>query len=161
MLPFVLLYCLSVTEAARSHLQCNYIDLGFNVVQPVNECVITKSRGDTAMSMGHFCVDGNRIESRVWATPDCSGHEFEVANTFDCNSNSSFVECDCQFGARAHSVATNMCTTITDIQYAKRADGGCDTNQVTEYRQYITDSEQCPDSFLDSNCFQRSCHKQS
>ena len=140
-------------------LECNYINMGFNLIQPANECAVGKSTGGTEMSMGHFCIDNlNKIETRIWSNNDCSGNQYEITNTFDCNSNTTFVKCNCQ------SQSTSICTTVIDTQYVKEKDGGCDTSQITEFRKYIVDNQQqqqCPDTFIDNNCFERSCNKKS
>ena len=145
-----------VSTMFAAPLQCNYIDMGFNLIQPVNECVIGKLRSDEPMSMAHYCVDGNKVESRVWwNTNDCSSNEYSVINTYDCNSNTTFVKCNCQSESNA------ICTTVTYTQYVKQPSGGCDTSQITEFRQYIVEEEECPESFIDSNCFERACNKKS
>ena len=127
--------------------------MGFNLVQPVNECVIGKTKEDSFMSMGHFCIDGNKVESRIWSgSNDCDGDNYQITNTFDCINNSTFVKCNCE------SQSNQVCTTVIDKQYKKKQDGGCDTQQVIEFRQYILgQNERCPDSFIDSNCFERQC----
>merc|ERR1712154_283074 len=32
-----------------------------------------------------------------------------------------------------------QCSLVTDTQYVRKQNGECDTNQVTEFRQYITE----------------------
>jgi len=150
---FLIIISLVFGAIYATPLNCNYINMGFNLIQPVNECVIGKTKADSLYSMAHFCVGGNKVESRVWSeSNDCQGDNYQITNTFDCSSNSTFVKCNCR------SEPKQVCTTVIDKQFKKKEDGGCDTKQVTEFRQYIiNEDQQCPDSFIDSNCFERSC----
>eukprot|EP01084_Bolivina_argentea_P079438 144103_1 len=159
---FFAAFCLlfvSTTFTESLAVSCNYIDLGFNVIQPTNKCVIGqhKDNGDSPMSMAHFCVSNNQIESRIWYNNmDCSGNEYVVSKTFDCNSNDTFVECNCQ---SIQQQPKQECSTVTDTRYVKRKDGSCDRSKVVEFRRYlINELQTCPDTFIDANCLQRTCN---
>mmetsp|Transcript_55447 Transcript_55447/g.88426 ORF Transcript_55447/g.88426 Transcript_55447/m.88426 type:complete len:176 (+) Transcript_55447:15-542(+) len=141
---------LLTVSAFGASFDCNHIDMGFHVVHPVGQCVVGKSTPNAEMSMEHLCIDEYTVESRLYeGTTDCHGNNYQVMNTFNCDSNSTFVACDC-----SHSKDT-QCSLVQDIQYAQKADGECDLEQVIEHRTYIVDPTEIPKSFIDNNCFQR------
>ena len=135
---------------------CNHIDMGFNVIHPTDTCVIGKRNKDTVMSMEHQCIDGNTVESRIYeSNMNCRGSNYQIDNTFDCSSNSTFVSCDC-----SHS-PQSKCSTVTDVQWTKEKNGECDTSKMTDHRTYIVKDNEVPKSFTDSNCFQRKASSKS
>ena len=158
-MKFTILSCLFlfVSSTFAVSFDCNYINLGFNVVQPVGECVINGNKQNTEMSMAHYCIDDQFIESRLYDKNNCNGNSYEIINVYDCNSNSSFVKCNCK------SSQKNICPTITDIQYKKNNDGSCDKSFIIESRTYLVDDiDDVPQSLMDdNNCFERKSTKQS
>eukprot|EP01084_Bolivina_argentea_P065521 119419_1 len=140
---------ISLLMLSANAFDCNYIDMGWNVVHPINQCVIgrnTPSHG--MMSMAHTCIDKFTVESKMFATNDCSG-DFEIVATHDCNSNTTFTKCDCSFNKEA------TCSLVTDIQYVKQKNGECDKTKFTDKRTYLVHPTEIPKSFIDSNCFER------
>eukprot|EP01083_Nonionella_stella_P029540 81272_1 len=106
--------------------------------------------------MKHNCIDGYTLQSRIYqSNMDCDGDDYEIVNTFDCTSNSTFVSCDCSHDEQ------RQCAAVTDTQYIKQKNGECDTSKVTDHRTYIVHSNEIPKSFIDSNCFQRETNKKN
>ena len=153
---FSVMYLFAVSAYTMS-LNCNYIDMGFNVIHPVSSCVVGKYRDNQVMSMEHICMDQFTVQSRLYDNnAECNGDDYQVLNTFNCNSNSTFVKCDCSF------TEEEQCSLVTDIQYKKAKDGECDTSQIMDHRTYIVDSNEIPAAFMDdNNCFERKSDNKS
>ena len=124
--------------------------MGFNVVQPVGQCVIGKNTQNRRMSIEHICIDEYTLQSRIYNdNSNCNGNNYDIINTYDCNSNSTFVNCDCSFNKE------EQCSLVDDIQYKQNENDECDKEYVIEHRTYIVDSNEIPKSFIDNNCFER------
>eukprot|EP00483_Globobulimina_turgida_P007380 UN07394 len=147
---FVVMSLLTISVNGLS-FDCNHIDMGWNVIHPIGQCVIGRnSASNGMMSMQHNCIDEWTAQSSVYDTNDCSGNDFEIVATHDCRSNTtSFIKCNCSFNKN------EQCSLVTDIQYVKQKNGECDKSQFTDKRTYIVDSNEVPKSFIDSNCFER------
>lgn len=154
---FSVISLFAITSTFGVSFDCNYIDMGFNVIQPVGQCVIGKNTANKVMSMEHLCVDEYTLQSRIYSgDSNCNGNNYEIINTFDCNSNSTFVKCDCSFNND-----NAKCSLVQDIQYIKDKDGECDKDSVIEHRTYIVEDDQIPKSFIDNNCFERKSDNKS
>ena len=133
--------------------ECNYVDMGFGLIQPANECAVgKKSDNGDKMSIEYVCIENNRIESRIYRdTLRCDNDNFQVVQTFKCGSNSThFVKCDCSFD---HDI---QCPIFTDIEYDKDESGSCDKLSINQYRLYVADPMEIPQALdVDSNCFER------
>jgi len=142
--------CVSATT-----YECNFVDMGFGIMQPANQCVIGKAAPNQEhMSMEHICIDPYSVESRLYTNSNCEGAKYEVLHTFSCEEDDSFVKCQC------HHDATQQCPTITDYRYVKRDDGSCDKTQATEFRKHVVmDSDDLPQPMqLENQCFERVSH---
>mmetsp|Transcript_12851 Transcript_12851/g.11440 ORF Transcript_12851/g.11440 Transcript_12851/m.11440 type:complete len:179 (+) Transcript_12851:66-602(+) len=132
---------------------CNYVDMGFGLTQPVNECTVGKTRDNgEQMSIEYVCIDAYNLESRIYYdTLNCDNDDYEIVQTFKCNSNSThFVECNCSF------YKGEQCPIFTDIEYIKHENGSCDKSQINQYRLYVADPIEIPEPLdVDSNCFER------
>jgi len=92
-LPFLfLVIAASIYPSIRSQ---NYVDMGFGIVHPVNECVRGETASTLGMSMEFICTDATTVEMRMYEKNDQCDGQYYSANTFDCSSTSSFVKCDC------------------------------------------------------------------
>ncbi len=107
--------------------------MGFDVIQPVG-CVLRQNKDNVVMSMEHQCIDLFTIESRMYSNENCDGNEYEIVNKYDCNSNTTFVKCNCSFNEE------KKCSLVTDIQYTKNENGECDKSQFIHHRTYIVNS---------------------
>lgn len=146
-------FIVSLILSIGTSFECNYVDMGFGLTQPANECAVGKTRDDgEQISIQYLCIENNMIESRIYYdTLNCDNDDFEVVKTFKCATNSThFVECDCSFGDDV------QCPIFTDIAYAKDEDGSCNTERIDQYRLYVADKEDVPEPLdVDSNCFER------
>ena len=153
---FSLIVLFVVSSVFGGSFDCNYVDMGFNVIQPVDQCAVGKNTPQSIMSMKHVCIDEYTLESRIYnSDSNCNGNNYSIINTFDCTSNSTFVKCDCSFDKEA------KCSLVADTQYVKNKNGECDQTQIMEHRTYIVESDEIPKSFIDNNCFERKSDNKS
>merc|ERR1719300_515553 len=76
--------------------ECNFVNMGFGVIQPVGQCVIGKhAQYEAPMSMEQICIDPYTVETRLYQNMDCDGDTYEVVDQFDCQDEAEFVECEC------------------------------------------------------------------
>lgn len=160
---FVTISLLLLLSVDAASYDCDYIDMGFNLIQPVNECVVGKERDDGLMSIKYVCIDDDHlVESRIYKnTINCDNDDYYVVTTFECNSDRSFVKCSCSFynddNNNDKEKTSKNCPIIKDIEYSQYENGSCDTSKINQYRVYIADPNEIPEPLEmdNNNCFER------